>query len=262
MHVFDFYFSDVSESDGARQHALKDCPMETQKLIDVLSAETLVHYALWVELPKGHPTGELWLETNTDIRASIYLAYGGYFRQALAVLRSWFEISVLGVFFGAHYGQPTGRYEQWKRGARNSPVKMWDICHSLAQRSDRSKSTDEVGFRARLLPLYEVLSKQVHSRGIEVYDLQGGRDNVPRYLEHSFTKWHQSVLDVFDAICFLFDEFYRNELRKYLLNAPVELKRARTYASALEVDVPDLKRFVENAIGPDAQANEKKNVKK
>ena len=100
MNAFDFYFSDISERDGARQHALKDRPMETQKLMDVLSAETLLHYALWVELPKGHPTGELWLETNTDIRASIYLAYGGYFQQALTVLRSWFEISVLGVYFG------------------------------------------------------------------------------------------------------------------------------------------------------------------
>ena len=37
--------------------------------------------------------------------------------------------------------------------------------------------------------MYDKLSTFTHSRGIDKYRLQEGRDNVPRYLERSFNLW-------------------------------------------------------------------------
>src|SRR5574337_1923526 len=102
--TFHWYFTDMSRGDAARYAALDAKQAETRILQRVISADSLVHFALWSQLPKNHLVGELWLETQTDLQASIYLAYGGFFRQALTVLRSWFEIAVHGVFFSAHYG--------------------------------------------------------------------------------------------------------------------------------------------------------------
>jgi hypothetical protein len=130
---FDWYFTDASKRDAARFHALQAKKVETFVLMDLASADSLVHFALWSELPKNHPVGELWLETQTDLLASVYLAYGGFFRQALSILRCWFEIAVHGVYFSAYYGQKNSRYEQWRRGVRKAP-RMEHVAESLASR--------------------------------------------------------------------------------------------------------------------------------
>lgn len=39
--------------------------------------------------------------------------------------------------------------------------------------------------------IYDKLSIFTHSRGIDEYKLQEGRDNVPRYLEKSFNLWFE-----------------------------------------------------------------------
>ena len=81
--AFEWYFTDVSEIDGARFHALGDKPLETSVLMNLRRADSLVHFALWSELPENHPVGQLWLETQTDLLSTIYLAYGGFFAKHL-----------------------------------------------------------------------------------------------------------------------------------------------------------------------------------
>ncbi len=86
--AFDWYFTDISEEDSARSQALQEKQLETNVLVDLISADSLVNFALWNELPKNHPVAELWLESQTDLQATIYLAYGGFFRQALVIVRT------------------------------------------------------------------------------------------------------------------------------------------------------------------------------
>ena len=134
--TFDWYFADTSKEDGARFHALKNKGKETLVLIELVEADSLVHFSLWSKLPENHPVEELWLESQTDLLATIYLAYNGFFRQALAILRCCYEIAVHVVFFSAHYGQPTSPYEQWRNGQRNAPANMLNVARSLATRQD------------------------------------------------------------------------------------------------------------------------------
>jgi len=185
--TFDWYFADTSRKDAARFHALEARPAETAVLQELISADSIVHFALWSELPKNHPVGELWLETQTDLQASIYLAYGGFFRQALTVLRGWFEIAIHGIFYSAHYGQPTARYERWRGGQRNAPARMKQLAEALAARNDKLIPVDRVMIFQKIDPLYAFFSHQTHAQGLDIYNLQKGRDNVARYLPRVMT---------------------------------------------------------------------------
>jgi hypothetical protein len=246
--TFDWYFADVSEGDTARFHALNDRPQETAILMNLVSADSIVHFALWTELPKNHPVAELWLETQTDLLATIYLAYGGFFRQAFTVLRAWFEIAVHAVFFSAHYGQPSGRYEQWRRGQRNAPAKMRELAESLASRADKVIPADKSTILGKLDPVYSFLSLHSHAQGLDIYDLQEGRDNVPRYLPKSFDMWYDKMLEAFGAVCFLYRIFFPREIASYLRQSKPEMERANELAGMLSGVITDFGNLIAEAV--------------
>lgn len=237
--AFDWYFSDVSDADGARNVALADQRVHTQELIGLVSADSIVHFALWSELPEGHPVSELWLESQTDLLATIYLAYGGYFRQAFTVLRSWFEIAMQGIFFAKHFGKSNSRYEQWREGNRNAPISMQSIASALVGRktSNGVLLTKQVILR-KLDPVYSVLSQHAHGRGLDVFDLQDGRDNVPRYLPKSFNLWYETVFSTVDTVYFFYANFYRREIGSYLGSSKSEFKRAGSLCDEIGSKLP------------------------
>lgn len=227
IHVFDWYFSDVSERDGARYHALADRPSEARQLMSLINADSIIHFALWSNLPERHPIRDLWSESNTDLLATIYLAYGGYYRQAFTALRSWFEIVIHGMYFADHCGQQNERYEQWRRGLRNAPVNMNSITASLASRTTSCGThiTRET-ILSKLDSVYSFLSLHAHGRGLDKFDLQNGRDNVPRYLPKSFDLWVKNMFVTVDTAYFLYSTFYLYEIRNYLRDSRPELERA------------------------------------
>jgi len=236
---FDWYFTDVSKRDAARFHALEAKRMETSVLMHLIEADSLVHFALWSELPKNHPVGELWLETQTDLLASLYLAYGGFFRQALSALRSWFEIAVYGVYFSAYYGQKNGRYELWRRGERKAPTKMEHVAESLAARQDMVVKVDQYTILGKLKPIYSFLSQHTHAQGLDVYKLQYGRDNVPRFLPRSYDIWYGKVLEAFDAVSFLYRIFFPDKIASYFKKSETELNRIHRITKSLSRILPD-----------------------
>jgi len=246
--TFDWYFTDVSQRDAARYHALRDRPVETSVLMDLISANSLIHFALWSKLPKNHPVSELWLETETDLLATIYLAYGGFFRQSLTILRSWFEIAVHGVFFSAHYGQCNNRYEQWRRGQRKAPANFRDLPKALASRQDMVINTDETAIGNKLIPIYSFLSQHTHAQGLDIYDLQKGRDNVPRYLFRSFDIWYRKVLEAFNSICFLYSIFFPKEIAMYFKGSKMEMHRVHKLANSLSGLMPDFGKLITDVI--------------
>jgi hypothetical protein len=226
FNAFDWNWSDGFKDHGARAQALIARPIETSILMNLKKADSLIHFALWSELPRNHPVGSLWLETNTDLLATIYLAYGGFFRQALTILRSWFELAIHGVYFSAHYVQPNARYKQWRQGKRNAPANIEKIARSLANRPNKLITVDEVKIIEKL-SIYSFLSEHTHGQGLDIYDLQQGRDNVPRFLPRSFDIWYQKILEAFDSLCFFYRLFFRKEIALYLNKSEGELQRAQ-----------------------------------
>jgi len=237
--AFDWDWSDTYRSESARAQALQHRPVHSRVLARVCEGDSLVNFALWSSLPQGHPVGELWLETQTDLHAAIYLAYGGYFRQAFVILRTWFELAIAGLYFANHYEQPNSRYRQWRAGSRQAPASMPMVATSLASHADKSLDVSADDIRQRLEPVYSRLSHHVHGQGLDVYDLQNGRDNVPRFLARSFDLWWTGVTEVFATICYLYRLFYTKELGTYFVSSKPELRRARVVGRSLERAVPE-----------------------
>jgi hypothetical protein len=246
--TFDWYFADASAEDSARVQALNARPSETRVLLDIVRADSVVNFALWSELPDGHPVRELWLESQTDLLATVYLAYGGFFRQALAVVRSWFEITTHEVFFSGHYGQPTGRYEKWRAGERNAPTNMEVLAESLAARTDKVLAVDKAAILIKLNGLYGFLSQQTHAQGLDVCNLQDGRDNVMRYLAGSFEIWYTKLLEAFGAICFLYRVFFPRQLGGYLGRSKGELETVVALEGTLKGSVPEFAELVRDSL--------------
>jgi len=245
--TFDWYWSDESRSESSRSQALKQRPAHTRTLARLCEGNNLLHFALWTSLPQGHPVGELWLETETDLHAAIYLAYGGYFRQAFVILRTWFELTVAGVYFANHYKQSNSRYRQWRGGTRQAPANMREVAESLASYAIKSLAVSSGAIQQQLEPVYSLLSHHVHGQGLDVYDLQNGRDNVPRFLARSFDLWWSGVIQVFAATCYLYKLFYPREIGEYLCGSKQELRRARDLARNLKGDVPEFTALVQAA---------------
>jgi hypothetical protein len=248
LSAFDWEWSDEYPSESARDQAILNRRRHTRQLARLCEGHSLVHFALWEKLPKGHPIGELWMETSTDLGASVYLAYGGYFRQALAILRLWLELSANGLYFAQHYSQPTSRYRKWRAGERQAPTNMQAIAQSLAADSKAQTGADAIAIRQILEPLYAELCHHVHGQGLDVYDLQNGRDNVPRFLEQSFDLWWKCAFRVLDATCYLYRLFYTKELGAYLSISKSEKRRALSLAKVLQPNAPEFALLIATAI--------------
>lgn len=246
--VFDWDWSDANRFESARAEALEKRPEHTHILSNICEADSLINFALWSKLPTNHPVGDLWMETQTDLHSSIYLAYGGYFRQALAILRLWFEMAANGVYFAEYYKQSTSRYKQWRSGSRQAPANMRKIAESLSKRSGKLFKADFDTISQKLDPLYANLCHHVHGQGLDVYDLQNGRDNVPRFIEKSFDLWWQNLNHVFGAICYLYHLFYTKEIGIYLVGSESEMRHALSLKDVLGKHIPDFAGLITDAV--------------
>lgn len=125
---------------------------------------------------------------------------------------------------------------------------MSQIAKSLSGRSDKLFKADFADIKQRLEPVYTTLCHHVHGQGLDLYDLQNGRDNVPRFLEQSFDIWFEMLNQVFGTICFLYRLFYAKELGAYLSRSKSELQHALTLKRVLNDNAPDFSLLITEAV--------------
>ncbi len=115
---------------------------------------------------------------------------------------------------------------------------MQELAESLASRSDKVIQVDKSAILQKL-DVYSFLSLQTHAKGLDIYNLQDGRDNVPRYLPKAFDLWYEKVLETFDALCFLYRVFFPKEIASYFKKSKMEMERAYELAKSLSGVMPD-----------------------
>lgn len=212
ISAFDLDFSDIYPNESARANTFRHKFSDLAHVADIVECDSIINYNLFEKLPEGHPSSELWLETQTDLTSSIYLTLGGYYRQAIACLRGWLEIVCVGIYYGRHYKGPNSRYNQWKNGRRKSPY--WkNLLHSLFNRPNFQKANTLTGLRQSMKDLHDELCMFVHNQAMNVYKLQKGRDNVPRYLSRSFDIWHKLLIQTFNLILLILSTAYPKETK-------------------------------------------------
>ena len=182
--VFDFYWSDES-NESARSNTFAKKKEIFPEIERVINEDSEMNFKLFEKFGLQHPVSQLWLESETDIKASIYLCFGGYYRQAIAILRNWLELTLLAIYFS----ERPQEYEEWKKGIKKSPTGK-SLIRKVFKEDDK-KIVMKEKLEKECEEIYDKLSIFTHSRGIDKYKLQEGRDNVPRYLEKSFNLWFE-----------------------------------------------------------------------
>jgi len=176
----DLGFSDGYPGENVRELTLKDKLGTIEDAVALLQAEEAIQYSLFVTLGDKHPSPQIYaLDFPSDLRASLYLLLGGYYRQAIYCLRSWFEMRILGIYYSC-VEQDRSRYEAWKAETEEAPFGTILIGRLFA-RSEFQKADTQVDLRNRLRGVYGDLCAFTHGGGVERYNLQASTDNVPRY---------------------------------------------------------------------------------
>lgn len=243
IFTFDLGFSDMYVDESVRFDTFRNKKKQLFEVRNLIEVDSILNHAVFAKLGAEHPSSQLWLESETDLKASIYLVLGGYYRQAVATLRNWLEITLTGIYFNQYYKGPNSRYNQWKAGVRQSP-KWPHLLDSLFRRAGFSAADTRTNLRQELTNLYSELSSFVHSRGIEIYDLQNGRDNVPRYIEHSFDLWFSLAKRTLRAISLVLIIEYESALRAYLQASPGESYSLKESFPAEAIDDPLVDTFL------------------
>lgn len=204
LYSLDIGFSDLFEGENVRQLTLQEKLDILERGVDIVIIEEAMNFSVFSTQGATCPSAEIYaIDFPSDLRASIYLLLGGYYRQAILCLRNWLEIRLTGIYY-SFILQNREQYESWKNGTIEGPFGR-DLIRKLFSRSEFQKIDKKVGLRKRLEAIYSDLSAFTHGSGLDRYDLQSQTDNVPRFNPQSVDLWFKFTSRVFAelAICFL-----------------------------------------------------------
>lgn len=210
LSSLDLGFSDFFENENVRQLTLQEKLDIIEQAANLVIIEEAMNFSVFSSQGSNHPTAEIYaIDFPSDLRASIYLLLGGYYRQAILCLRNWLEIRLTGIYYG-FINQDRAQYEEWKSGRKEGPFGR-TLIRRLFSRTEFQKLDKRIGLRNQLENLYSELSAFVHGGTLDRYDLQSHTDNVPRFNPQSVDLWFNFATQVFAklVICF-FQAYGRN----------------------------------------------------
>jgi len=185
----DFFWSDYSRFQTFLNR--KDRVREVLRIRDAFNSLRYVLFECFGVKDTHHPVYELVsLESELDFDASILLAFGGYYKQALMCLRNVFELPYCAMYYDNHREE----YSLWKKGQRRSPSFSKNILEFVFKETNLREHKDR--WKPKIKSQYTYLSQFVHTSAIDKTELWKGRDNVPRFLPRSFDRWFDDLKNV------------------------------------------------------------------
>lgn len=213
INSLDLGFSDFYRNENVRQATLAERLDIMCQAVDFVTTEETMNFSVFSQKGPKHPTAEIYaIDFPSDLRASIYLLLGGYYRQAILCLRNWLEIRLIGIYFG-FINRDQKEYEEWKDGYKRAPIGQ-DLIKKLFSRAEFHEIDRKTGLRKRLRNLYSELSAFTHGGILARYDLQSKTNNVPRFNPQSVDLWFDFASCVFRelVLCYFLaygqDAFY------------------------------------------------------
>lgn len=190
MFSLDLGFSDIYRDENVRQLTLQGKLDKMEQGVELVVFEESMNFSVFSSKGSARPTAEIYsLDFPSDLRASIYLLLGGYYRQAILSLRNWLEIRLTGIYFGL-VNQNREQYEEWKNGYARAPIGQ-ALIRRIFSRAEFHRTDKETGLRDRLRNLHKELSAFTHGAILKRYDFQSKTDNVPRFNPQSVDLWYE-----------------------------------------------------------------------
>ena len=236
LFALDIGFSDIYKDENVRQLTLENETSILRRAVIILRLEEGMNLSLFELLGAKHPTAEIYaIDFPSDLRASIYLLLGGYYRQAIFCIRNWLEIRLTGIYYG-YIDRNQQHYKEWKTGAIEGPF-GGKLIRRLFSRAEFRVIDERTNIRKHLEVLYGQLSAFTHGGGIERFDLQSETDNVPRFNSKSVQWWFIFFRRAFNelTLCFItaygkqvFSSLNKEEIKAlYAILPPLHRKELR-----------------------------------
>jgi hypothetical protein len=200
--ALDLGFSDGHNDENVRELTIRNHRSAIAEAIVLMTLDEAICFSLFRELGQARPSPEIYaMDFPSDLRASLYLLLGGYYKQAILCLRNWLEMRVLGIYFDL---VSASRYADWKHGAvsKDDPLFGWKLLRQLFQRAEFQRADKRNGLRDRIKVLYGDLSVFAHGQGLSKHDLQRETDNVPRCNPQSVDLYLDLLRRVFQEIAY------------------------------------------------------------
>ena len=218
--ALDLGFSDYYPRENVREITITNRLDAVERAVEMTRIEEAISFSLLERLGPEHPSPQIYaLDFPSDLRASLYLLLGGYYRQAILCLRNWLEMRLLGVHFG-FVETDFSKYEHWKLGklaAEEAPFGRKRLIGRLFARAEFQRADERFALRERLMHLYADLSGIAHGAGLEKHDLQADTDNVPRYNSRSADLWFELLSRTFAEVVFCLFVAYGDDILPGLL---------------------------------------------
>jgi hypothetical protein len=207
---------------GVRRSYHQAIEKEEERLAIVLWV--LMGWMEWIQFLGAHKQeacGSLAFEAEVDLEASVYLALSGFVKQALQVLRSWLELSLMGLWFSYNKEE----FEKWMYHLRRAPFATSGFVGEkrlvdLISKSPKLKECEmKYHIVDRLLRLYDDLSASTHTRGYRSFETIARKRPVAAYNRENFAKWYKlfwATYSLVSAILFLrFPECYLRDRQEW-----------------------------------------------
>jgi hypothetical protein len=217
--ALDLGFSDYYPGENVRELTISRHIESVERAVTMMRIEEGINYSLFESFGAKHPAAEIYrLDFPSDLRASLYLLLGGYYRQSVLCLRSWLEMRLLAVYFG-FAEKEVSKYPDWKLGKLDQEESPFGrrLIRRLFGEAEFERANAAYSLRQRLEDLYGELSGLAHGAGLEKHDLQADTDNVPRYNSRSADLWFQLLTRVFPEVVFCLFTAYGDSILPGLL---------------------------------------------
>lgn len=205
INLLDLGFSDIFDGENVRQQTLVEKLDIIEEIVELIKLEEAINFSVFSSIGNKCPSAEIYSKDfPSDLRASIYLLLGGFYKQAILCLRNWYEMRLTGIYF-SFIETDKAEFEKWKQGQKEDQPIGRGLIKKLFGKAEFHQKDNQLNLRNDLNQLYSDLSAFTHGAILDKYDLQAETDNVPRFNPQSVDIYSEFTKKVFNmtTICFL-----------------------------------------------------------
>jgi len=204
--ALDLGFSDIYDGENVRQQTLQEKLDTIEESTEIIKLEEAINFSILSSLGNICPAAEIYaIDFPSDLRASIYLLLGGYYKQAIYCLRNWYEMRLTGMYYSV-IETNRSEYEEWKSGKKEEHVIGRGLIKRFFGKAEFHRADASIQLKDALCNLYAELSSFTHGAMLSKHDLQAQTDNVPRFNPQSVDLYAKFLKQTFilTTVCFLF----------------------------------------------------------
>jgi len=224
---------DFSSANVVFEETMRMKEAEMAQAYSVVGYVMNLQFVLYVESESGQlgyqDLMNVLEEMKIELQGSAFSASHGFYRNAIASLRSTIELCFQGLY---GYHSPA-EHQKWLNGQKKTIGIKAAIDH-LKSKNVRFRKYDQAyRFKDSTYSFYRDLCKYVHVEGVPAFESETRNDIVPKFNEQAFNQWMDHLIKTWEIIAITF-----------LLIFPFIMDVSKTVRQSLLQKLPDDSEFL------------------